>query len=217
MKAVLFDLDGVVVYTDAYHYRAWKRLADEEGWRFDETQNDRLRGVSRLASLQIILDLNGVELTPERKEELATRKNEYYKALLETIDETALVPGALDFIRALRRESILIGLGSSSRNAQMVLDKLGIADLFDATVTGHDIKRSKPDPEIFLLGARTLGVEPAECVVFEDAPSGVEAALAGGMIAVGFGPTEGLDAADILVASYDGLDYAEFLRRLDAR
>lgn len=217
MKAVLFDLDGVVVYTDAYHYRAWKRLADEAGWRFDETQNDRLRGVSRLASLEIILEHNGVELTPERKDELAARKNEYYKALLETIDETALVPGALDFIRALRREGVLIGLGSSSRNAAMVLDKLGIAELFDAAVTGNDITRSKPDPEIFLLGARMLGVEPAECVVFEDAPSGVEAALAGGMIAVGFGPTEGLEAADLRVASYDGLDYAEFLRRLAAR
>ena len=214
MKAVLFDLDGVVVYTDAYHYRAWKRLADEEGWRFDETQNDRLRGISRLASLEIILEHNGVELTPERKDELATRKNEYYKALLEQIDETALVPGALDFIRALRREGVLIGLGSSSRNAQLVLDKLGIAELFDAAVTGHDITRSKPDPEIFLRGARMLGVEPAECVVFEDAPSGVEAALAGGMVAVGFGPTEGLDAAHILVASYDGLDYAAFQKRL---
>ena len=217
MKAVLFDLDGVVVYTDAYHYRAWKRLADEEGWRFDETLNDRLRGVSRLASLEIILEHNGVELTSERKEEFAARKNEYYKALLETIDETALVPGALDFIRALRREKVLIGLGSSCRNAQLVLDKLGIAELFDAAVTGNDITRSKPDPEIFLLGARMLGVEPAECVVFEDAPSGVEAALAGGMTAVGFGPTEGLEAADILVASYDRLDYAEFLRRLAAR
>ena len=214
MKAVLFDLDGVVVYTDAYHYRAWKRLADEEGWRFDETQNDRLRGISRLASLEIILEHNGVELTPERKDELAARKNEYYKALLEQIDETALVPGALDFIRDLRREGVLIGLGSSSRNAQLVLDKLGIAELFDAAVTGHDITRSKPDPEIFLRGARMLGVEPAECVVFEDAPSGVEAALAGGMVAVGFGPTEGLDAAHILVASYDGLDYAAFQKRL---
>lgn len=213
MKAAIFDLDGVVVYTDKYHYQAWKRLADEQGWSFDETLNDQLRGVSRMASLQVILDHNGIDLSEDEKERLATEKNEYYQQLLESIDDSAVVSGSLEFIRALRKQGLLIGLGSSSRNAQMVLDKLGITDLFDAIVTGHDISRSKPDPQIFLMGAEKLGVLPAECSVFEDASSGVEAALAGGMVAVGFGPSEGLENAHIRITSYSELDPLEFASR----
>ncbi len=213
MKAAIFDLDGVVVYTDAYHYRAWKQLADEQGWAFDESLNDNLRGVSRMASLQIILDHNGIDLPEKDKERLATEKNEYYKTLLQSIDESALVDGAVPFIRALKEQGLLIGLGSSSRNAQMVIDKLGIATLFDAVVTGHDISRSKPDPQIFLMGAEKLGVAPADCAVFEDAASGVEAALAGGMTAVGFGPSEGLDGAHVRIRAYSELDPATFAAR----
>ncbi len=213
MKAAIFDLDGVVVYTDTYHYQAWKQLADEQGWRFDESLNDQLRGVSRMASLQVILDHNNVDLPESEKERLATEKNEYYKRLLQSIDESAVVSGSIEFIRALRAKGLLIGLGSSSRNAQMVLDKLGITELFDAVVTGHDITRSKPDPQIFLKGAEQLGVAPAECAVFEDASSGVEAALAGGMLAVGFGPSEGLEQAHIRISSYSELDPAEFAAR----
>jgi len=213
MKAAIFDLDGVVVYTDAYHYQAWKQLADEQGWGFDESLNDQLRGVSRMASLQVILDHNGVDLPEAEKERLATIKNEYYKTLLQDIDASALVAGAIPFIRSLREEGLLIGLGSSSRNAGMVLEKLAIANLFDTVVTGHDISRTKPDPQIFLMGAERLGVEPRECAVFEDAASGVEAALAGGMLAVGFGPSEGLDGAHILIQSYEELDPKTFAAR----
>ena len=214
MKAVLFDLDGVVVYTDAYHYRGWKRLADEEGWRFEESLNDQLRGVSRMASLQIILDHNGIDIPEERKGELADRKNEYYREMLQEVDESALVVGALDFIREIRFRGIRTGLGSSSKNALTVLTALGIKDLFEAIVTGLDITRSKPDPEIFLLGAQRLGLDPADCVVFEDAVSGVEAANAAGMISVGFGPTEGLADAnpDLLLPDYAALDVDAFLR-----
>lgn len=214
MKAVLFDLDGVVVYTDAYHYRGWKRLADEEGLKFEESLNDQLRGVSRMASLQIILDFNNVDFPEDRKRAMADRKNEYYKEMLQEIDESALVAGALDFIREIRRRGIRTGLGSSSRNAVTVLNALEIADLFEVIVTGVDITRSKPDPEIFLLGAQRLGLEPRDCVVFEDAVSGVEAAKAGGMISVGFGPTEGLAEAepDLLVPDYASLDVDAFVR-----
>lgn len=213
MKAVIFDLDGVVVYTDAYHYRGWKRLADEEGWTFEESLNDQLRGVSRMASLQIILDHNGIDFPEERKREFADRKNEYYKEMLKEIDESALVAGALDFIQDIRARGLRTGLGSSSRNAQTVLDALEITALFEAIVTGVDITRSKPDPEIFLIGAERLGLDPGECVVFEDAVSGVEAANAGGMISVGFGPTEGLDeaGADLLVPDYASLDVEAFV------
>jgi beta-phosphoglucomutase len=211
MKAVIFDLDGVVVYTDAYHYKAWKKLADDEGWSFDESLNDQLRGVSRMASLQVILDHNGIDLPEDEKVALATRKNEDYKAFLAGIDESALVDGAIPFIRALRDRGVKTGLGSSSRNATMVLERLGITDLFDAIVTGTDISRSKPDPEIFLKGTDRLGIDPAETVVFEDAASGVDAAQAGGMVAVGFGPSDGLDHADIRVFSYDEIDIDTFV------
>lgn len=213
MKAAIFDLDGVVVYTDAYHTRAWKRMCEEQGWTFQESFADQLRGVSRMASLDIILEANGVDIPDEEKERLAGVKNEYYKALLADIDESALVAGAVDFVRALKEHGLLIGLGSSSRNAQMVLDRLELTPLFDTIVTGHDITRSKPDPQIFLMGAERLGVAPADCVVFEDAASGVEAALAGGMTAVGFGPSEGLEGAQIRALSYTELSPAEIAAR----
>lgn len=212
MKAVIFDLDGVVVYTDAYHYKAWKKLADDQGWAFDESLNDQLRGVSRMASLQIILDHNGIDLPEAKKEELAARKNEDYRAFLAGIDESAVVDGSLAFIRGLRDRGVLTGLGSSSKNAMMVLEKLGIVDLFDAIVTGKDISKSKPDPEIFVKGAQRLGVAPAETYVFEDAVSGVDAAKAGGMVAVGFGPTEGLDHADVRIMRFADVDIDAFVR-----
>lgn len=211
MKAVIFDLDGVVVYTDAYHYRAWKQLSDEMGWAFDETLNDQLRGVSRLASLQIILDHNSIEISEEDKERYAAIKNGYYKDLLTMIDESALVPGAVEFVRALRDRGLKTGLGSSSRNASTVLEKLEITSLFDAVITGNDITRSKPDPQIFLLVAEKLGLAPADCVVFEDAASGVEAANNGGFFSVGFGSTPGLDAADLLVPGYGAVDPERFV------
>jgi beta-phosphoglucomutase len=214
MKAVLFDLDGVVVYTDAYHYQGWKRLADDEGWSFDESLSDQLRGVSRMPALQIILDYNGVDFPEDQKKQMADRKNEYYRELLKQVDESALVAGALDFIRAIRARGIRTGLGSGSKNALTVLNTLKIAPLFEAIVTGEDITRSKPDPQIFLLGAERLGLDPADCVVFEDAVSGVEAANAAGMLSVGFGPTEGLDQAqaDLLVPDYASLDVDAFVR-----
>lgn len=211
MKAVIFDLDGVVVYTDAYHYKAWKKLSDEQGWKFDETLNDQLRGVSRMASLQIILDHNSLNLSETEKERYATIKNGYYKDLLAEIDDSALVPGAIDFIRALRDRGLKTGLGSSSRNAGTVLEKLGITPLFDGVITGNEISRSKPDPEIFLLVADKLGLSPADCAVFEDAPSGVEAANNGGFVSVGFGPTPGLDGADLKVSDYGSAPLDRFL------
>jgi beta-phosphoglucomutase len=212
MKAIIFDLDGVVVYTDGYHYEGWKRLADEQGWAFDESLNDQLRGVSRLASLQVILDHNGITLPDGEKEALANRKNSYYVELLQQIDHSAEVPGAVDFIRAARDRNLGIALGSSSRNAGFVLSALGIEPLFDAIVTGNDITHSKPDPEVFLIAAERLGLPPHECVVFEDAVSGVQAAQRAGCLAVGFGPTEGLEIADLSIADFSSLDRDAFFR-----
>ena len=211
MKAVIFDLDGVVVYTDGYHYKAWKKLADDNGWDFNEELNNGLRGVSRMDSLQIILDHNGIELPEEERVRLATIKNEDYRAFLAEIDDSALVTGAIDFIKRVRERGVKTAIGSSSKNAMMVLEKLRITDLFDAVVTGRDIQRSKPDPEIFLLGAERLGLRPSECYVFEDAHSGVDAAQAGGMVAVGFGPSAGLDHADIRVERFEDIDIDRFV------
>lgn len=216
MRAAIFDLDGVVVFTDHYHFEAWKRMCQDQGWAFDASLNDQLRGVSRMESLQVILDHNGVTVDRATAERLAHQKNEYYKALLTEIDDSALVDGALDFIRALRERQIKISLGSASKNAPTVLERLGITPLFDAVVSGLDITRSKPDPQVFTIGAQRLGIPPAECVVFEDAASGVEAALAAGMHAVGFGDCETLRAADLCIASYDEITPDELVRRFEA-
>ncbi|AKJ63358.1 beta-phosphoglucomutase [Kiritimatiella glycovorans] len=211
IRAVLFDLDGVVVFTDKYHYLGWKKLADEKGWAFDEEINHRCRGVPRLASLQVILDHNHVELPQEEKERLADVKNEYYRELLKEINEEDLYPGALDLLRRLRAEGTRTACCSSSKNAQTVLDALGIGEYFDAVVTGHDIENPKPAPDIFLLGAERVNMHPYHCLVFEDAESGVEAARAAGMKCVGVGPRERLPSAGETVEDYARIDVQALL------
>ncbi len=212
VRAVLFDLDGVVVFTDKYHYLAWKQLADEQGWDFNEEINHGCRGVPRMASLEVILHHNGVELPQDEKEVLADRKNGYYKKLLEEINESDLYPGVIPFIQALRAKGIRIGLCSSSKNAALVLDKLSLTHLFDTVVTGHDFTNAKPDPEIFLLGAEKLRVPYFHCLVFEDAYSGVEAALAARMKCVGVGTRKVLPNAPEVIQRYDEIDLETLLR-----
>ena len=207
-SAFLFDLDGVVVFTDRYHYLGWKKLADEQGWQFDEEVNHGCRGVPRMASLEVILRHNGVELAEPEKEELAARKNRYYVELLGNINEADLYPGAVDFLKKVREAGLQTALCSSSRNAHRVLEALDLGGVFDAVVTGADIERPKPDPEIFLLGAKRLGVEPSRCLVFEDAESGVEAALAAGMDCIGVGEKELLPRAPATMKDYASLDFA---------
>ncbi len=211
IRAVLFDLDGVVVFTDKYHYQAWKRLADDEGWDFDEEFNHQLRGIPRMPALQIILDHNQAAVSDAEKESLAHRKNEYYKQLLESINESDLYPGVVPFIERLRAEGIKIGLCSSSKNAQTVLDKLNLTRLFDTVVTGHDFGRAKPDPEIFLLAAERLGIPAFHCLVFEDAYSGIEAALAARMKAIGVGRKDVLSNAPEVITDYRAIDVETLL------
>ena len=206
IKAVIFDLDGVVVFTDKHHYHAWSRLATEQCWDFDPQVGDKLRGVSRRESLEVILRHNRLELPPSRKEELCDRKNRYYVESLSTINESDLYPGVIDFIGKLRSFGLKTGLASSSRNAMLVLEKLGIGGLFDAIVTGGDIVNTKPDPEIFLKTSQKLGIHYFCCVVFEDAPSGVEAALAAKMKCVGVGDRELLQAAPDVITDYRQVD-----------
>lgn len=212
IKAALFDLDGVVVFTDKYHYLGWKRLADENGWDFDETVNNRLRGIARIASLEEILKHNNTDLPMPEKIALADRKNEYYKELLNNLNPTDIYTGSIEFIEKLRAQGVKTALCSASRNADFVLEKLGISHLFDAVVTGKDIVNGKPNPEVFLKGAERLGIPPFHCVVFEDARAGIEAAMAAEMRSVGVGNREETENfADQFITDYAQIDIPVFL------
>ena len=202
IEAALFDLDGVVVFTDKYHYLAWKELSDENGWSFSEEINHGCRGVPRMESLEVILRHNKVELTPAQKTIFADRKNRRYVELLQTINQDDIYPGVVAFLQNLRSKGLKIGLCSSSRNAKLVLENLDLAQWFDAVVTGDEIAKAKPDPEIFLTGACRLGVDPSACVVFEDAPAGIDAALAAGMKCIGVGSPELLTNAPATITDY---------------
>lgn len=207
IRAVLLDLDGVVVFTDQYHYRAWKRLADENGWAFDETVNEGCRGVPRMASLEVILAHNGLtDLTEDQRENFATQKNKYYQAMLAEISSEAIYPGVITLLRLLQDEKVALAICSSSKNARTVLDALDLTHFFQCIVTGHDIENPKPHPEIFLRAANLLGVEPSACLVFEDAVSGVDAGLAAGMKVVGVGNPEQLPNAPETLTDYSRID-----------
>jgi beta-phosphoglucomutase len=203
IKACIFDLDGVIVDTAIYHYQAWKRLANELGFDFTEHDNEQLKGVSRTRSLEIILQLGGVTKTEAEKEELADRKNKWYVEMIGKMRPDEILPGAKKFVQACRDAGIKTALGSASKNSMMILDKIGMTSLFDAIVDGNKVTKAKPDPEVFLKGAEELGVQPSECVVFEDAIAGVEAAKAGAMKAVGIGQPETLNKADFVISGLD--------------
>jgi beta-phosphoglucomutase len=201
IRGVIFDLDGVVVTTDELHYRAWQRLADQEGIRFDRQINQRLRGVSRMESLEIVLERSPRTYSPEERILLAERKNETYRESLQTLTPADVLPGSREIIVELRRRGVRTAVGSSSRNTPLILARTGLAGLFDAVADGNDITRSKPDPEVFLLAARRLGVPPGECLVVEDAVAGVEAARRAGMAVFGIGTAESLPGVAHLARS----------------
>ena len=181
IKAVLFDLDGVIVSTDGCHYRAWKRMADEEGIYFDEEINDRLRGVSRMASLEIVLERASRSYTEEERVALAASKNDYYRDLIRELTPSDILPGAMENLNELKENGILVAVGSSSKNTPLILRRIGLDAFFDAVSDGNNISRSKPDPEVFLKAAQMLGTDPADCLVVEDADAGIEAGRRGGM------------------------------------
>lgn len=201
IKAVIFDLDGVIVDTAHYHYVAWQKLAKELGITFTEKENEKLKGVSRMRSLEIILELGGISLSDEKKEELATKKNSWFVDYIEAIKPEEIFKGVKQMLNSLRESGYKVALASSSKNAETVLRLLEIKGFFDAVVDGTMIIKSKPDPEIFLLAASKVGVNPNECVVFEDAEAGVEAAIAAGMKCVGVGSADQLSKANFIVKS----------------
>lgn len=205
-KAVIFDLDGVICFTDKYHYLAWKALADRLGIYFDEIINNRLRGVSRMASLEIILERSSVAYSEEEKLAFAEEKNTTYRALLANMSPADLTDEVLDTLKELRRRGYKLAIGSSSKNAKFILGQIGLGDFFDAISDGTDITHSKPDPEVFQVAARKLGMEPTVCAVVEDALAGIKAAKAADMIAVALhGDAENCGLEDYDLASFSSL------------
>ncbi|MDR2314179.1 MAG: beta-phosphoglucomutase [Spirochaetaceae bacterium] len=201
----LFDLDGVLVDTAKYHYLAWKRLAAELGFYFTEADNERLKGVSRLRSLEILLKAGHCSMTEEQKALAAEKKNAWYVEYLHGLDQGALLPGSREYLERLRAAGIKTALGSASKNAPLILERLDIASLFDAVIDGSLVSRAKPDPEVFLKGAKKLALAPRSCVVFEDSLAGIEAARAGGMRIIGVGRPENLPGAELYLASLKDL------------
>jgi beta-phosphoglucomutase len=203
IKACIFDLDGVIVDTAVYHYKAWKRLANELGFDFTEQDNEKLKGVSRTRSLELILQWGGVTKTEAEKEELAARKNTWYVEMISKMTPDEVLPGATKFLQACIDARIKTALGSASKNSNMILEKTGIAHFFNVVIDGNKVSKPKPDPEVFLKGAEELGIPPVNCVVFEDAIAGVEAAIAGGMKVVGIGSSQVLGKANLVVKGLD--------------
>lgn len=191
VRAVIFDLDGVLVTTDELHFRAWKAVAEAEDVPFTREDNHRLRGISRMQSLDILLEKAPRPYTDQEKLALAKRKNALYIGSLADIGPAAILPGAIEMLRALRCRGVKIAVASSSRNARTIIDRLGLGDLLDAIVDGCDVEQTKPAPEAFLLAARRLGAAPGECIVIEDAEAGVEAAARAQMAVVALGAAAG--------------------------
>lgn len=211
IKAVIFDLDGVIVSTDDCHYEAWQQLADNQGIYFDREINQRLRGVSRMESLEILLERSPRTYSEEEKIAMASEKNETYKRLVMKITPSAILPGAMDTLSKLREKGILLAIGSSSRNTPIILKQIGLEGYFDAVADGNHIKNSKPDPEVFLLAAKMLNVPPENCLVVEDADAGVEAALNGNMRALGVGSAAHNSRATIVAGSLKDIDLASLI------
>lgn len=207
IKAAIFDLDGVIVSTDEYHYRAWKKIADEENIYFDREINERLRGVSRMASLEIILEKSKRNYTLEEKIKLSERKNNLYRELLSNLSSNDILNGVMEVLDTFNKNNIKIAIGSSSKNTEFILNRIELYNYFDAISDGTQIKNSKPNPEVFLLAAKKLGVNPENCLVFEDADSGVEAAIAGKMKVVAVGSASKNNKANIRI---NDLSYFKF-------
>jgi beta-phosphoglucomutase len=213
IKAVLFDLDGVLVSTDQYHYQSWKKLSDEEGFDFfDQEFNHKFRGVARMECVEIITKASGKNYSPEQKQELADRKNRYFVESLLSVTQEVLLPGALSALHELRSRGIKTAVASNSRNAVTIIKQVKIEHLLDAIVDGHQIQNSKPDPEVFLLAAKNVGVSPNYCLVVEDAVAGIESAKRAGMKILGIGTKERLPNANIVVPNLSAISVDELLK-----
>lgn len=205
LKGIVFDLDGVLVHTDEFHYQAWKQMADRLGIPFDREVNNRLRGVSRMASLEIILEKADRPFSNEEKLALTEEKNAAYRKLLETMSPEDVSPEVVETLAELKKRGLRLAIGSSSKNARFILRQTGLDVWLDAISDGNNITRSKPDPQVFLMAAEMLCLPPAQCAVVEDAYAGIDAALAGGFLAVGIGDAAGYDRTDKPLTTFSDL------------
>ena len=208
IKAVIFDLDGVIVSTDDCHYRAWKKMADEEGIYFDREINNRLRGVSRMASLEIVLEKANREYSEKEKQEMAERKNNYYKELICELTPNDILTGVTEKLDELKENGIKIAIGSSSKNTPIILKQIGLDKYFDAVSDGNNITHSKPDPEVFLKAAEMLGIAPENCMIVEDADAGIEAGKRAGMKTLA---VQGANGADFKAKNLAECDWKEYI------
>ncbi|MGD9991984.1 MAG: beta-phosphoglucomutase [Salinivirgaceae bacterium] len=209
IRACIFDLDGVVVDTAKYHYQAWKRLAQEMGFDFTPEDNEKLKGVSRMDSLNILLSIGGIKISEEEKHQLAEKKNNWYKEYIDTMTPEEVLPGVVNFFEELKLHRIKMALGSASKNAQSILEKTNLSHWFDAIIDGTKTQEAKPNPEVFLLGARELGIEPKYCAVFEDAEAGVVAALNANMYCIGVGSPQVLNKAHQVIPGLFDMNMAK--------
>ena len=209
IRACIFDLDGVIVDTASHHFVAWRQLADELGVPFSEEDNEALKGVSRVDSLEYILNKGGLVLDAATKVRLMDRKNAHYLELAEQTTPENALPGVVNLIDQLKASGMKVALGSSSKNAEMILTRLKLIERFDALVDGNHITLSKPDPEVFLMGAKALNLAPEQCLVFEDAQSGIDAANTGGFPVIGIGNTDSLSKAAAVIPGFDDVTWAD--------
>lgn len=213
MRGYIFDLDGVIVDTAKYHFKAWQSLAKKVGVNFDEAQNEQLKGVSRVKSLEKILAWGNATVSDEEFVSLMASKNEEYLEFIAEMDESEILPNVSEILQMLKSKGHPIALGSASKNAKVILERVNLIDMFDVLVDGNSVTTAKPDPEVFLKAAEGLGVKPEDCVVFEDSVAGVKAANAGHMISVGVGSPDVLKEADVVVKDFTELS-EEFLENL---
>ena len=210
-KACLFDLDGVLVDTAIYHFQAWKILGENFNYQLTEEQNEQLKGVSRVESLNRILNWASYTATEEQKEIWLKEKNDNYLQLITHMNPSEILPGVVDFLGQIKADGYKIALGSASKNAEIILEKTHLTPWFDVIIDGNKVSKSKPDPEVFLKGAEGLGLLPSECIVFEDAQAGVEAAIAGGMKVIGIGEASVLGDANKVIPNFVGIKSADLL------
>jgi len=209
----IFDLDGVIVDTAKYHYLAWKKLADQLGFQFTEEQNELFKGVSRKRCLEILLEIGGIKAGPEQFNSWLEEKNNDYLAYIARMDESEILPNVPHVLQYLKKRQVPIALGSASKNAVLILEKVKLYDYFDVIVDGNQVSRAKPDPEVFLIAADKMGLEAINCVVFEDALAGIEAANNARMTSIGIGDAKVLAEADYVFGSFKEMDSA-FLNKL---
>lgn len=217
MKACIFDLDGVIVDTAKYHFLAWKKLADQLGVNFTYADNERLKGVSRMESLETILKSGNITLGEQEKEELAAKKNNWFVEYLDNMSANETLPGVVSFLDDLDNNHIRKAIGSASKNAVLALRKIGLEDRFDLIIDGTMVSRAKPDPEVFLKAATGLGLAPGQCLVFEDAHAGIQAAHNGKMKCVGVGNPDILGEADVVIDSFSNINWKTILKLLNTR